>query len=514
MNLSDNLKKIRKENNLSQENLAEKLGVSRQAVSKWESNQAYPEMDKVIQICNMFNLNIDELLNQNIKEVKSNKQFKNSINKYIDDFLSFITKTIEMLNSMKFKDKIKCILEQIFIFGLSFLIGIIIGSVLSHVFFSIFSFIPGNIFYPIYKIFEGLYLLALFILCFVIVLHIFKTRYLDYYVLDIKEDDEESDITNDDDNKKVKFVKKEEKIIIRDPKHSNYRFISGLIKVIIFMFKIFILFIGMFFCLSLVGFSILLVLSFMFIKTGLIFVGILLSLIASIVINLVILDIIYSFIISKKINKTIIGFVFFISLIVFGIGIGLFMIGFKDFKVLDEYDKQYITRDEKVIDMNNNLIINSYDVEYIESDNKDVKIVCDHANITKVSFYNYNNIYEVYNSSYFDDYREFKYILENASNKVFVSPDYFKLYVYTTKENINILKENRDKYYNKMRVEETNNRVRELNEEINSLNSKNNALKADIESKNVEINDLKEKNKRNEEVITELRNSEKLCENN
>ena len=70
MNLSDNLKKIRKDNNLSQEQLAEKLGVSRQSVSKWESGIAYPEMDKVLQLCKMFNLNIDELLNQNISEVK------------------------------------------------------------------------------------------------------------------------------------------------------------------------------------------------------------------------------------------------------------------------------------------------------------------------------------------------------------------------------------------------------------------------------------------------------------
>ena len=71
MNLKENLKKIRKDNNLSQEDLAEKLGVSRQSVSKWESGQAYPEMDKVIQICNLFNLNIDDLLNQNIKEVEN-----------------------------------------------------------------------------------------------------------------------------------------------------------------------------------------------------------------------------------------------------------------------------------------------------------------------------------------------------------------------------------------------------------------------------------------------------------
>ncbi len=45
---SENLKKIRKDNNLSQEQLAFELGVSRQAISKWESSVSYPEMDKII----------------------------------------------------------------------------------------------------------------------------------------------------------------------------------------------------------------------------------------------------------------------------------------------------------------------------------------------------------------------------------------------------------------------------------------------------------------------------------
>ena len=47
----NNLKKIRKNNNLSQEQLAEILGISRQAISKWESGSAYPEMEKIIQLC-------------------------------------------------------------------------------------------------------------------------------------------------------------------------------------------------------------------------------------------------------------------------------------------------------------------------------------------------------------------------------------------------------------------------------------------------------------------------------
>ena len=52
-NFANNLKKLRKDNNLSQEELALELGVSRQSVSKWESGQTYPEMDKVLQLCKM-----------------------------------------------------------------------------------------------------------------------------------------------------------------------------------------------------------------------------------------------------------------------------------------------------------------------------------------------------------------------------------------------------------------------------------------------------------------------------
>ena len=69
---SENLKKIRKDNNLSQEQLADELGVSRQAISKWESAVAYPEMDKIITLCEKFNLNIDDLLHKDIISLEIN----------------------------------------------------------------------------------------------------------------------------------------------------------------------------------------------------------------------------------------------------------------------------------------------------------------------------------------------------------------------------------------------------------------------------------------------------------
>jgi len=175
MNLSENLKRIRKENNLSQEQLAEELGVSRQSVSKWESGVSYPEMDKVLQIAKMFNLNIDDLLNQDIKEVNSEKQSKLAINKSIDDFLAFITKTIDMFSSMKFKGKIKCLFEQAIIIGVLTLIFLIIGAIGNSILTNVLSFLPWEVLYVIKSIFESLYLICALVLGFILLIHIFKT---------------------------------------------------------------------------------------------------------------------------------------------------------------------------------------------------------------------------------------------------------------------------------------------------------------------------------------------------
>lgn len=62
MTLGEKLAKLRKENNLTQEQLADTLGVSRQSVSKWESDAAYPETDKLIHMSEMFRCSLDYLL--------------------------------------------------------------------------------------------------------------------------------------------------------------------------------------------------------------------------------------------------------------------------------------------------------------------------------------------------------------------------------------------------------------------------------------------------------------------
>ena len=62
MSLGSKLSRLRKENNYTQEQLAELLSVSRQAISKWESDAAYPETDKLIQISDLFRCSLDYLL--------------------------------------------------------------------------------------------------------------------------------------------------------------------------------------------------------------------------------------------------------------------------------------------------------------------------------------------------------------------------------------------------------------------------------------------------------------------
>ena len=62
MEFADKLQKLRKDNNLTQEQLAEKLFVSRTAVSKWESNRGYPNIESLKAISKLFSISIDELL--------------------------------------------------------------------------------------------------------------------------------------------------------------------------------------------------------------------------------------------------------------------------------------------------------------------------------------------------------------------------------------------------------------------------------------------------------------------
>lgn len=75
MKFNENLKYLRKEEKMTQENLAERLNVSRQAVTKWESGQSLPDIENLKQIADLFGVTMDSL----VGDVESKKE--SNINK-------------------------------------------------------------------------------------------------------------------------------------------------------------------------------------------------------------------------------------------------------------------------------------------------------------------------------------------------------------------------------------------------------------------------------------------------
>ncbi len=72
MNFNEKIKEIRKKQNLTQEQFAEKIFVSRNAVAKWETHRGYPDIQNLITISEVFGISLDDL-------VKDDKKLKNKI---------------------------------------------------------------------------------------------------------------------------------------------------------------------------------------------------------------------------------------------------------------------------------------------------------------------------------------------------------------------------------------------------------------------------------------------------
>ena len=366
---ADNLKKVRKENNLSQEQLAEKLGVSRQAISKWESSLAYPEMDKIIALCNEFELNIDDLLNSDIKEVRKEEESKKKVNGIIDDILHFFTDTINLFTDMSFKSKLKCIIEECLIGTILFIISLIVSYVLEGLFTNLFNFLPYNASSFIVNLLNSIVVIALIITSIIIMVHIFKVRYLDYYDK-AKNNSFETEEKSPEDTEN----KKENKIIIRDQKHSEYSFINALFKVIIYIIKFFLGWLSLFISFVLIGLFTLFVTSFLLYKTGIFFVGIVISIVSLAVISVIFLVLILNFIFNRKNNNRLAILGFIISLILLGSGIGCAILGSLNFEI-DRENSNTTQIISKEYHMSDNLVLfpySGYHINYIEADNENI----------------------------------------------------------------------------------------------------------------------------------------------
>ena len=306
MNFSDNIKKIRKDNNLSQEEFADLLNVSRQSVSKWESGLAYPEMDKIVMICKKFNVNIDDLLNKDISEVKSETKSKINITNYINKFFDFITNTVTMFFDMSFGTKIKFLIEETIIVLITLVLCKILGGIGDEIFYTLFhKLLPIDVYDFIYQILFIIYSVLSILVIVGVTIRIYKVRYYDYYILNKKkvsnkvEEEKEFEKENKVESKEERS---EPKFIIRDPENSGSKFIDILTKIIILILKFFAFQIVLLLLFFIIFILTSWVLTFTIIGTGLFFIGINLCLLSLSVGLLVLLIALINFIFNR-LNK-------------------------------------------------------------------------------------------------------------------------------------------------------------------------------------------------------------------
>ena len=86
MKFGENLYSLRKSAKMSQEKLAEKMEVSRQSVSKWENGESYPEMDKIMKLCDIFHCKINDLVHEDMTDIDSlDEEIKMSVVKFKEE---------------------------------------------------------------------------------------------------------------------------------------------------------------------------------------------------------------------------------------------------------------------------------------------------------------------------------------------------------------------------------------------------------------------------------------------
>ena len=425
MKFCDKLVKQRKNNNMSQEQLADRLGVSRQAVSKWESGTSMPDMEKIMQLCKILNCSLDDLVDDAACGNAKISEQKVGIHTYLQEVLDFITKTLNMFWSMRFVEKVKCILEMVFVILLMVFIWGILGSILRSIFDGIIYMLPNVLYRVIYHLSSVLYSIFGLIVGAIIFIHIFKIRYLDYFVT--IEDSEtnnktiEEPVDEEVEEKERKFIeKKKNKIIIRDPKHSTYSFFTVLAHMVVWFLKFVLIFVAIPCILSFIFFVFSMTMSFWLLKDGIFFLGTTIILVGCIFVNYVILRVIYNFIFDQKQNLKRIFFIFIIGISLAGVGFGASFCTYLTFDKTDlvsefDYDTKEITINS---DIDNVVLsfLNYGNVEIVEDDSvSGIKINFTYNSDGDIHFYSYKDSGYTYDESL--EYLVYDYNYYNDSNK-------------------------------------------------------------------------------------------------
>ncbi len=463
MSFRKNLEYLRKGKKLSQEELADKLGVSRQSVSKWESGAAYPETEKMLTMCKIFDCSLDQLMNDDIAEAEKSEAKKYSFNDLLAEVTDVIKGTIEMLTSMSAKSIVRFLFELAFLFLLIILLRVPFEYInrIGLSFFHSFGLRAGNVLAGFWEFIIEIVYLVVAVVSFV---YIYKIRFLDKF-REMKKTvgETKADIV-------VKEIVEEERVLKRiEVKKYDFGVFALIGKIALFFTKCFAFFLSLplIFLLLCASAGVLVGIVWMF--SGVFYIGVVIFLLSFILFAVALLQAIYNFIVNHRTNWQKLFIAFVVSIIGFGIGVGITALDFSKMTIEDVPSRVVVDTKTEVIQMSDNLIPfilgtgfyrDSYVVDNTLTDSVKVEVKYYSAftnPIISISELDGDREINVYNSArqmrLGSIYKIFLDDLKNKSIANYARLTGFETKIYSSEDNIEKMKKNLNDSYQRTVVQ-------------------------------------------------------------
>ena len=502
MKFSEKLQKLRKEKGLSQEQLADMLEVSRQSVSKWESGTTYPEMDKLLMLCKIFNITLDDLTNDAVTDKNIKEKRKGTLNNVIYAVLDTINKSVEMFKNMDKKDLKHCITEMLIVIFLLWLCSIPFSYV-NNLADDIFINFGNKAHLILCSIWHFLTSIIYFVLFVTVLFYIYKIRYLDKF--------DETKINNIDEKSNKEEIK-EEKVVSKNKEKDGHSFVifSFLSSIFNFVVKMCLLFISIPIVCVFFSFVFLIVAAIILLCKGIVYPGILIALLGCVILSGIIMELAVRFLLSIEISFQRLFFLFIGGLITCSIGVAIttFEIAETDYintvPVSEKMSAKSFTFDmtpDLQLGFNHSYYYYYSNVNYITDET-----VIDEVIITINYYDKYTSVNTELNDNLINIYtweapnifkNSYTLLIENLKDKVLYN--YSDLYeieinVTTSSNNIKTLKDNYKKYIEeKENHENMYNYYDDLIRENNELKNKNQYLERELENTIETIEELQDK---------------------
>ena len=433
--------------------MAEQLGVTRQSVSKWESGASYPEMDKIVAICNIFHCDMDVLINKDITEERDKKDASKVVKVGFKNIADYIKKTIYLFEHQSFKDIIKMIAQVMII-----ICGILCFSIPFMLFkeMVVSLFYTGDNWFSIFfsRFWNFIFNASYGILAIATFLYIFKVKFLDGEEIVIEEVNESLD-TIDDDNSQDTVKDNKKKKVIKVKRTEGFSLLDLLSKAITLCLKVFLLFLLIPAIIGVIMLIIAFVLLVILIFRGVFLVGPIFIALGITVFCLIVIELILDFIFNLRFSRRRVIITIISSVVVSAVGLGLSIWYFLNLNVVNDVPNNFKQETQEEVYMMNDELLIQYGWNYI-------KFVEDESMTNQVRV----------RIDYYPDYTAAE--LEKEDNEIFINYDTINSIRINevTDSIINNLKKNKLYTYDKlgtvsMTITSSKNNIEKLKENYN-----------------------------------------------